>query len=317
MGKIQIISGSAHPRLARQICSYLKIKLTPVQIEHFADGEIYVKIKNKVRGDDVFIIQSMAPPINDHLMELLIMIDALKRASADRINVVCPYLCYSRQERKASSREPISAKLVADLITKAGATRLLTVDLHADAIQGFYDIPVDHFVGYPKFVEYLEKKKYKDLVVVSPDVGGMKRGRAMAKLLNVPLAVIDKRRPRKNRAEVLAIIGEIKNKTCIVLDDIIDTAGTISNVTQVLKDRGAKEVIICATHALFSGEACKKINGCPASKVLLLDTLPLAKEKQSEKVEIISLAKLFSKIIRRIHSGRSLGALFDWESKIK
>ena len=313
MGKIQLITGSAHPQLARKIARYLKVKLTPTQIEHFADGEIYVKIKNKVRGDDIYLIQTMSPPINDHLMELLIGIDALKRASAGRINVFCPYLCYSRQERKDTSREPISAKLVANLITKAGADRLITVDLHADAIQGFYDIPVDHFVGYPKFVEYLEKKKYKDLVIVSPDIGGVKRGRQMAGLLKSPLVVIDKRRTGKNQAEVLTIIGEVKGKTAVVVDDVVDTAGTISKVARALKDQGAKEIIICVTHPLLSGSAVEKLKNCPASRILFTDTLPLPKEKMIAKFKVISLAKLLSKVIRRVHYGRSLGALFAWE----
>jgi len=313
MGKIQLITGSAHSQIARKISRHLKIKLTPTRIEHFADGEIYIKVKNKVRGDDVYIIQTMSSPINDHLMELLIMIDALKRASAERINVVCPYLCYSRQERKDSSREPITSKLVANLITKAGADRLITVDLHADAIQGFYDIPVDHFLGYPKFVELLQKKKYKDLVVVSPDVGGVKRGRKMAGMLKSPLVIVDKRRPRRNRAEVLTIIGEVKGKTAVIVDDIVDTGGTICGVAKVLKERGARGIIICATHALLSGEAVKNLKKSVASKIIFTDTLPISKEKMIKKFEIISLAKLLSKVIRRIHSGRSLGALFTWE----
>jgi len=313
MGKIQLITGSAHPQLARKISRYLKIKLTPTRIEHFADGEIYFKIKNKVRGDDIYLIQTMSPPINDHLMELLIAIDALKRASVGRINVVCPYLCYSRQERKDSSREPITSKLVANLITKAGADRLITVDLHTDAIQGFYDIPVDHFVGYPKFVEYLQKKKYQDLVIVSPDVGGVKRGRQVAGMLKVPLVVIDKRRPRKNRAEILTIIGEVKGKTAAIIDDVVDTGGTICGVAKALKDQGAKEIIICATHGLLSGDAVKNLKSSVVSKILFTDTLPIPKEKMISKIEVISLAKLLSKVIRRIHSGRSLGALFTWE----
>jgi ribose-phosphate pyrophosphokinase len=315
MSKIQLISGRSHSALARKISRLLKIPLTPVQIEAFADGETYVRIKKKVRGDDVYLIQTLSQPINEHLIELLIMIDALHRASAARINVVCPYLAYSRQDRKAISREPITAKLVANLITRAGADRILTVDLHADQIQGFYDIPVDHLVGYPQFAEYLLKRKKKDLVVVSPDVGGVRRGRKMASLLGAPLAIIDKRRKAHNQAKAIKIIGKVEGKTAIIIDDIIDTGGTLAEATRVLKKNGAKEIIICATHCLLSGDACKKLKGCSASQILLLDTVPLPKEKKMDKIKIISLAPLLAKVIKRIHQGRSLGSLFTWEKK--
>jgi len=315
MGRLQLITGPAHPSLARKIAKHLKIRLTPIEIKTFADGEIYVRIKQKVRGDDVFFIQTFSPPVNEHLMQLLIAIDALHRASASRINVVCPYLAYGRQDRKAISREPITAKLIANLITKAGANRLLTIDLHADQIQGFYDIPVDHFVGYPQFAEYFLKKKYKNLVVVSPDMGGVKRGRKMATLLKAPLVVIDKRRRNHNTSEVLNVIGEVKNKTAIILDDIIDTAGTVTKAAQVLKKKGAKEVLIYATHGLLSSDACQKLKKCPASQILFLDTIPIPKEKRISKIKILSLAPLLAKTIKRIHQGRSLGALFTWEKK--
>jgi ribose-phosphate pyrophosphokinase len=315
MSKLRLISGRAHLNLAKKIAEILKIGLTPVEIKNFASGEIYFRIKEKVRDDDVFLIQTLSPPVNEHLLELLIAIDALKRASVGRINVVCPYLAYTRQDRKSVSREPITAKLVANLISKAGADRLLTVDLHTDQIQGFYDIPLDHFVGYPQFAEYFLKKKYQDLVIVSPDVGGVVRGRRMARLIQAPLAIIDKRRPVHQRAEILNLIGEVKGKTAVVIDDIIDTAGTITQVAQVLKKEGAKKVIICATHGLLSKDACQKLEKSPASEVLLLDTLPLPKEKKTAKIKILSLAPLLAKVIKRIHRGWSLGALFTWEKK--
>ena len=315
MGRIHLISGRSHLVLARKIAKLLKTPLTPIEIKTFADGEIYVRIKEKVRGDDVFLIQSLSSPVNEHLVELLITIDALRRASAARINVVCPYLAYSRQDRKIVSREPISAKLIANLITKAGASRVLTVDLHVEQIQGFYDIPFDLLVGYPQFVDYLLKKKFKNMVVVSPDIGGVKRSRKMALLLKAPLAVVDKRRKTYNQSEVVRVIGEVKGKTAVIVDDIIDTAGTITQAAYALKQKGAAEIIVCATHGLLTGDACQKLEKCPASQVLLLDTVHLPKEKKIAKIKIISLASLLAKVIKRIHQGRSLGALFTWEKK--
>jgi len=315
VSKIHLISGRSHPFLARKIAKLLETPLTPREIKTFADGEIYVRIKEKVRGDDVFLIQTISSPVNEHLIELLITIDALRRASADRINVVCPYLAYSRQDRKVVSREPITAKLIANLITKAGANRVITVDLHAEQIQGFYDIPFDHFVGYPQFVNYLLKKKLKNIVIVSPDIGGVKRGRKMAVLLKAPLAVVDKKRKIHNQSEVMRIIGEVKGKTAIIIDDVIDTAGTVTQAAYALKRKGAKEIIICATHALLSGNSCQKLEKCPASQILVLDTIHLPKEKKIAKIKVISLAPLLAKIITRIHQSESLGALFTWEQK--
>lgn len=315
MEKLQIISGRGHPQLAQKIAKQLEIKLTPVEIKNFASGEIYVRIQKKVRNDHVFVIQSMDSLVNDNLMELLIMIDALKRASAEKITVVCPYICYSRQDRKILSRESISAKLVANLITKAGADRLLTVDLHVDQIQGYYDIPVDHLVGYPQFAQYLLEKKYKDIVIVAPDIGAIKKAMKMASLLNAPLVFIDKRRLKHNQAEVVFVVGEVKDKTAVILDEMIDTGGTVCNAASLLKEKGAKEVVICATHSLLNGNAPEKLQNCPASKILLLDTLPVPKEKLIPKMEIISLAPLLAKVIKRIYLGKSLGALFTWEKK--
>jgi ribose-phosphate pyrophosphokinase len=314
MNKIQIIAGTSHPKLAHKISKLLDVPLTPVEIKNFADGEIYVRIGKKVRGDDVYIIQSLVAPVNDNLMQLLILIDALKRASAKRINLICPYMCYSRQDRKVVSREPITAKLVADLITKSGVDRLITVDLHTDQIQGFYDIPVDHFVGYPQFAKYLKDHHYQDVVVVSPDIGGVKRANKLADLLGAPLAIIDKVRRQHNEAEVAHVVGDVKDKTAVILDDIIDTGGSIAAAAAVLKEFGAKEIIICATHALLSRNASERLEASPASKILLLNSVPIPQEKRTPKVKVISLAPLLSKIISRVHQERSLGHLFTWEN---
>lgn len=301
--------------MSQKIAQHLKVKLLPAIIKTFADGEIYVRIEESVRKNDIFVIQSLCAPVNESLMELLITIDALRRASAGKINVICPYLCYSRQDRKATSREPITAKLVANLITTAGADRLLTVDLHVDQIQGFYDIPVDHLVGYPHFADYLLKNKYRNIVVVAPDIGAVKKATKMASLLRAPLVVVDKRRRNHNESETTFIIGEVKDKTAVILDDIIDTGGTVSNVAYLLKEKGAKKIIICTTHALLNGNAVEKLEKCPADKILILDTIPLPKEKRIAKIEEISLAPLLAKVILRNHLGKSLGALFTWEKK--
>lgn len=316
MAKLQLVAGRAHPELAKNISKFLGIPLTPTKIKNFADGEIYAKIQEKVRGDDVFVIQSVIPPINEHLMELLILIDALKRASAGRINVIAPYLCYSRQERKATSREPITAKLVANLITTAGADRLMSIDLHEDAIQGFYNVPVDHFVGYPQFAKYFKNKGYKNLVVVSPDVGSATQSRKMAGLLDTPFAVIDKRRVEHNDTETVNLIGNVKGKNCIISDDLIDTGGTIKSACKILKRKGAKKIYACVTHGLLSGPAVKRLKKCPASKILLLDTIPLPEKKKLNKIKVISVASLLGKVVKRIHEGKSLGALFTWEKKV-
>lgn len=313
---MQIISGSSHKELAQKVSKYIRLNLAPTQISTFADGEKYVRIKNKVRGDDIFIIQSICSPVNENLMELLITIDALKRANAGRINVVAPYLAYSRQDRKVVSREPITAKLVANLITTAGADRLFTIDLHKDQIQGFYDIPVDHFVGYPLFASYFKKQKLKEMVIVAPDVGAADRARKMAKLLNCPIAIFDKRRIGHNKSEILNVIGEVKGKTAILIDDLIDTGGTLTSAANTLIKKGALDVKICATHALLSNDAIMKLESCPASEVLFLDTIPKSNEITSKKIKYLSMAKLLSKAILYIHQNKSLGKLFVWEDKI-
>jgi len=314
--EMQIISGSCHRKLAQKVSRYLKIKLTPTQFSSFADGEKYVRIKRKVRGDDIFIIQPICPPVNDSLMELLITIDALKRASAGRINVIAPYLAYSRQDRKVISREPISAKLIANLITIAGADRLFTIDLHKDQIQGYYDIPIDHFVGYPLFAAHIKKQNLKNIVVVAPDVGAADRARKMATLLQCPIAIIDKRRTGHNQSEILNIVGEVKGKTAILIDDLIDTGGTITSAAKALIIEGAVDVKICATHALLSKDAVEKLEACPASEVLFLDTIPPTTKKTSKKIKYLSMAKLLSKAMLYIHLNKSLGKLFTWEDKV-
>jgi len=316
MKKLQLIACKSNLALATEISSLLKIPLTPVEDKYFADGEIYVRIKNKVRGDDVFIIQSVVAPANDRLMEMLIMVDALRRASAGRINLICPYMCYSRQDRKAASREPITAKLVANLITKAGADRLVTVDLHAEQIQGFYDIPVDHFLGYPLFAKYLKNNKLlRNAVVVSPDIGGVKRANKLSDLLGLKLAIIDKVRRAHNEAEVIHVVGEVEGKRCIVVDDIIDTGGSICAAASALKEKGAKEVIVCATHGLLSGNAKEKFDCSCVDLLLLTNSVPIDEDRLPQMAKIISMGPLMAKVIRRIHLDRSLGELFTWEDK--
>lgn len=317
MSRIQLISGSSHPELARKISIKLKIPLTPVVIKKFANGETYVRIEKKVRGDDIFIIQTMNDKVNDSLVETLIMVDALRRSSAGRINLICPQLCYSRQDRRTRSHEPISSKLVANLLTTAGVNRLITVDLHSDQIQGFYDIPVDHLIGCPLMAKLITKEKYKDLVIVSPDVGGVKRANKMADLLGAPIAIIDKIRKEHNKCEVAHLVGDVKGKTAILVDDIIDTGGSICGAADTVKQFGAKEIIICATHALLNGEASKNLQKCGATKIMLLDSVPIPKEKRIKKMEIISLATFLSKIIDRVHNEQSLGELFKWEEQHK
>lgn len=314
MASIKLIIGPASQKLGQKIARYLKKRPTPYEYTRFADGEIYVRVKEKVRGDDVFVIQSLNPPVNENLMTLLILIDTLKRASAGRINALIPYLAYSRQDRKTKAREPITAKLMANLISIAGAQRIITVDAHAPQIQGFYDIPFDHFIAYPKLIEYLEKKeKLDNPIIVAPDVGGLKKAREIAMWIKTPMAFIDKRRTGKNYSKAIKIIGEVKGKTAILIDDIIDTGGTICHATNALYRAGVKAIYICATHGLLNNQATETLQRCPAKMVLLADTIEIPKEKKFPKLKIVSLAKLLSKVIYRINHNQSLGALFDWE----
>ncbi len=310
---IKLFAGNSNPTLASAIADSLKVSLCDAVVGKFSDGEVFVNIQETVRGSDVFIVQSTNNPVNDNLMELLIMIDAFKRASAGRITAVIPYFGYARQDRKAKARDPISAKLVADIITKAGADRVLTMDLHCAQIQGFFDIPVDHLLGVPILTPYYAEKfkdGLEDVVVVSPDFGSVTRARNVARRLDVPIAIIDKRRPKPNVAEVMNIIGDIKDKRVILVDDMIDTAGTITHGAEALIDRGAKEVYACCTHPVLSGPAIERLRECPIKELVVLDTIPLAPEKQIDKIKTLSVAPVFAEAITRIYEEVSISTLF-------
>jgi ribose-phosphate pyrophosphokinase len=281
------------------------------QVSTFSNGEIGVSINESIRGSDVFVVQSTSTPVNDNLMELLIMIDALKRASAGRINAVIPFYGYARQDRKSKSREPITAKLVANLIEAAGADRVITMDLHAPQIQGFFDIPVDHLYASPLIVNYFINKKLDDIVVVSPDVGGVTRARSLATKLDAPLAIIDKRRPKPNVSEVMNIIGDITNKDCIIIDDIVDTAGSIVNAAKALKDMGAKDIYVACSHPVLSGPAFERIRDSVIKELIVTNTIPLPAGKPVDKIKVLSVAPLFAEAIKRIYEGLSLSKLFD------
>ena len=309
--QIKVFTGTSNPELARRICEYLGIEPGRCEVSRFSDGEIFVEIKESVRGQDIYVVQSTCPPANDHLMELLLMLDALKRASATTITAVIPYYGYARQDRKVQPRTPISAKLVADLITTAGAHRVVTVDLHAGQIQGFFNIPVDNLYAMPVLLEYIKSLEDKNLVIVSPDAGGTERARQFAKRLECGLALIDKRRPRPNVAEVLNVIGEVEGKTAIIVDDMVDTGGTLVRAAQALKERGAKRVIACCTHPVLSGNAVEKIESSEVEKLIVTDTIPLREEaEKSNKIEVLSVSRLLGETIRRIHSGESVSSLF-------
>ena len=314
--EIVVFTGNANPHLAEHICSELYRKLGDANVSHFADGECSVSVYEPVRGKDVFIVQSTCNPVNDNLMELLIMIDAMRRASAGRITAVVPYFGYARQDRKAKSRDPISAKLVANLITAAGADRLLTMDLHADQIQGFFDIPVDNLRGSHLFVKHFVNmfgKGNEDVMVVSPDVGSTARVRQFSMKLGVNMAIVDKRREKANQSEVMNIIGNVEGKTCILLDDIVDTAGSLVGAAKAIKEiGGAKEVYACVTHGVLSGPALQRIEDSCIKELLLLDTIPFPKDKEkSEKIKYLSTAPVFSEAIRRIYEEVSISNLFD------
>lgn len=315
MTDIKLISGRSHPVLAHKISRLTKIPLTPVDIHDFANGEIYARILTKVRGDDIYLIQSICQPVNQNLLETLILLDALKRASVGRINLICPFLAYSRQDKKSRSREPITAKLIADLLTQAGAHRLLSIDFHADQVQGYYNIPVDHFVAYPLFAKYIISNNLKNVVIVSPDIGGAKRANKLADLMGFKIAIIDKIRRAHSQAEVLHIVGDVKNKVAIIIDDIIDTGSSMVPAIKAIKDNGAKKVIVCATHAVFSKKAKELLQNSLADKVLITDTIPVRGLKKYPKIEKVSLAPLLAKTILRMHQDQSLGELFTWEDK--
>lgn len=311
--EIKVFTGNANPELAKKIAHVLGGELAEAHVGQFSDGETFVKIGEIVRGVDCFIINSTSNPVNDHLMELLIMIDALRRASAGRITAVMPYYGYARQDRKARARDPISARLVADLIQAAGADRVLTMDLHSPQIQGFFTVPVDHMLGSPLLVKYYREKITQvngDFVMVSPDVGSVKRTRTMAEELNIPIAIVDKRRPDANVSEVMNIIGDVKGKNVILVDDMTDTAGTLTNAAAALVEQGAGRVFACCTHPVLSGPAIERINQSSIEELVVLDTIELEEEKKIEKIKQLTVSEILGNAIRRIHNNQSVSKLF-------
>ncbi len=309
--ELKLFSGNAHRALASEIAQYLKIPLGEADVTRFSDGEVFVQINENVRGTDVFVVQPTCPPVNDNLMELLVMIDAFKRASAERITAVLPYYGYARQDRKVQGRVPITAKLVADLLTAAGVDRVLALDLHAGQIQGFFNIPVDHlFAGPPVIVDYLLKKDLRDPVVVAPDAGGVERARAIAKRLNAGLAIIDKRRDRPNVALMMHLIGDVKDKDAIVIDDMIDTAGTLAQAVGALEREGARRIIAGGVHAVLSGPAIERLKSAPLEEIVVTNSIPLAPEKQLPIMTVLTVAPLLGEAIRRIHDEESVSTMF-------
>jgi len=310
---LRLFSGNANPILAQKIAEELGRPLGKCTARKFSDGEICVKIEESVRGLDVFVVQPTCHPVNDNLIELLILIDAFRRASARRITVVLPYYGYARQDKKVKPREPVTARLVANLISNAGASRVLCVDLHAGQIQGFFDIPVDHLYAGPLIADEMKKLDLRidNTVVVSPDVGGVPRARALAENLGTPIAIIAKRRPEANKVEIMEIIGDVSNKVCIMVDDLIDTGGSIVQGAQALMDRGAKEVLACCTHGVLSGDAIQRVEKSVLSTLLITDTIPLPIEKCNSKIKVISVAPLLADAIRRIHDDSSISELFQ------
>ena len=311
---IKIFTGNSHPELAREIAEILGVPVGKSKVSTFSDGEISVDINETVRGADVFIVQSTCSPVNNNLMELLIMIDAFKRASAGRITAVIPYYGYARQDRKAKSRDPITAKLVADLLTAAGAHRVLTMDLHAAQIQGYFNIPVDHLLGSPILAKHFVDKglaDQDDVVVVSPDLGSVTRARKFADRLHAPIAIIDKRRPKANVSEIMNIIGDVEGKRCILIDDMIDTAGTIANAANALKDLGATAVYACCTHGVLSGPAFERLNNCAIEELVMLNTITLPADADTSKITSLSVAPIFAEAIQRIYDDEPISKLFE------
>ncbi|HLY10086.1 MAG TPA: ribose-phosphate pyrophosphokinase [Planctomycetota bacterium] len=304
-----VFSGNANKPLAKKVCDYLSLPLGKIEISRFPDGEIDMKILEDVRGADVYVIQPTCPPVNENLMELLIMVDCLRRASAERITAVIPYFGYARQDRKAEGRVPISAKLVANVITAAGVSRALAVDLHAAQLQGFFDIPMDHLYAAPVLVEYFRRLEIKDLTIVSPDVGGIKMARAYAKRLNADLAIVDKRRSGPNETEVMHVIGEVKDRNVILVDDMISTATSITEAAKKIRREGSKDIYICGTHAVLAGKAVEKLQKAPVKEVVVTDTIPLD-GKEFSNLRVLSIANLLGEAIRRIHHSESVSSLF-------
>lgn len=309
--RLRLFSGSANVPLAQEVARYLGMDLGPMVRKQFADGELYIQIQESIRGCDVYLIQPTCQPVNAHLMELLIMVDACRRASARQITAVIPYYGYARADRKTAGRESITAKLVANLITEAGASRVLAMDLHSAQIQGYFDIPFDHVYGSPVLLDYLASKRLSDIVVVSPDVGGVARARAFAKKLNdAPLAIIDKRRQAHNVAEVMNVIGDVKGKTAVLVDDIIDTAGTICEGARILRAEGARQVYACATHAVFSPPAVERLSSGIFEEIIVTNTIPVSEEKRFAQLTVLSVANLLGETIWRIHEDSSVSSMF-------
>ncbi|MBE9112248.1 ribose-phosphate pyrophosphokinase [Nodosilinea sp. LEGE 07298] len=309
--RLKLFSGSANVDLAREVARYLGLDLGPMVRKRFADGEVYIQIQESIRGCDVYLIQPTCQPVNDHLMELLIMIDACRRASARQITAVIPYYGYARADRKTAGRESITAKLVANLMTKAGASRVLAIDLHSAQIQGYFDIPCDHVYGTPVLIDYIASKKLEDLVVVSPDVGGVARARAFAKKLDdAPLAIIDKRRQAHNVAEVMNVVGDVRGKTAVLVDDMIDTAGTICEGARLLKQEGARHVYACATHPVFSPPAVERLSAGLFEEVIVTNTIPMTAARQFKQLTVLSMANLLGEAIWRIHEESSVSSMF-------
>ncbi|MDO4203436.1 MAG: ribose-phosphate pyrophosphokinase [Selenomonadaceae bacterium] len=305
-----ILAGNANPQLAEDIAKHLGLKVCAATVGHFNNGETQVMIDESIRGQDIFIIQPTSYPVNDNLMELLIMADACRRASAHSITAVVPYYAYARQDRKTRGREPISAKLVANLMECAGITRMVTVDLHAGQIQGFFDIPVDHLAAAPVLADYILSKKMDDVVVVSPDLGGVQRARVLADRLGTSIAIIEKRRPEPGKAEVMNFIGDVKGKRCVIIDDIVDTAGSLCEGAKALAKEGAKEVYACCSHAILSGPAVDRINDSCIKELIITDTIPLPEEKKSPKIVTLSLADALADVMLNIHQRKSVSNLF-------
>lgn len=308
---LRLFAGNSHPELAQEIAEHMGVELSKSTVTKFSDGEISVSIWESVRGKDCFIIQSTCDPVNDNIMELLIMTDALRRASCRSVTAVIPYYGYARQDRKAKARDPITSKLIANMITAAGIGRVITMDLHASQEQGFFDIPVDHMVGQPMLTDYFKLKNLDDMVIVSPDHGSVTRARNMAKPFNVPIAIIDKRRPEPNKSEIMNIIGDIEDKNCVILDDMIDTAGTICNAAKALMDLGARNVYACATHAVLSGPAIERIEASPIKEMVLLNTIPIPEEKRLKKITVLSTGHIFAETISRVYSNKPISVMFN------
>lgn len=309
--RLRLLSGSANIALSQEVARYLGMDLSPMVRKRFADGELYIQIQESIRGCDVYLIQPTCRPVNDHLMELMIMVDACRRASARQITAVIPYYGYARADRKTAGRESITAKLSANLITQAGASRVLAMDLHSSQIQGYFDVPLDHVYGSPVLLDYLAKKQLPDIVVVSPDVGGVARARAFAKKLNdAPLAIIDKRRQAHNIAEVMNVIGDVRGKTAVLVDDMIDTAGTITEGAKLLREQGARQVYACATHAVFSPPAIERLSSGVLEEVIVTNTIPVEPENRFSQLTVLSVANLLGETIWRIHEDSSVSSMF-------